>query len=373
MSSKGVLNKLYTGGGGLDFVGRRRTWYWTTAAILLVCLVSIALRGFSLGIDFVGGTKINMPAGNLETASVSKTFEDATGVEPKLVQIVGAGDTRILEINSKRLSEEQIGSARQALFEAYKPADASGKQTPDAIGDSTVSESWGSTITKRMLISMFVFLVAVFIYIAVRLEREMAVAAITALLIDFVAIAGIYALLGFEVSPATIIGLLTVLAFSLYDTVIVFDRVRENTAGYLGNRSRTYAEHANLAVNQTVMRSISTTVISALPILALIVIAVWLLGVGTLKDLALVQLIGVIEGTFSSVFLATPILVSLKNRSKETKAHNAEVEEHRNPQNKAKDSVENSGDVYVSDLSQSHKRTVSSPTSTGASWRPQRR
>lgn len=116
MSSKGVLNKLYTGGGGLDFVGRRRTWYWTTAAILLVCLVSIALRGFSLGIDFVGGTKINMPAGNLETASVSKTFEDATGVEPKLVQIVGAGDTRILEINSKRLSEEQIGSARQALL-----------------------------------------------------------------------------------------------------------------------------------------------------------------------------------------------------------------------------------------------------------------
>ena len=192
-----------------------------------------------------------------------------------------------------------------------------------------MSESWGSTITNRMLMSMGVFLIAVFVYIAIRLQREMAVAAILALFVDLITITGLYAIAGFEVTPATVIGLLTVLAFSLYDTVIVFDKVRENTAGYLGNKRLTYGEHANLAINQTVMRSISTTVISVLPILALMIVAVWLMGVGTLKDLALIQLIGVIWGTVSSIFLATPFLVSIKNRTKECKNHNAEVAEFR--------------------------------------------
>lgn len=369
MSGNSVMSKLYTGDGGLDFVGRRRTWYRTTLIIVVICFIAIAVRGFSLGIDFVGGTKMNMPAAQLETSEVADTFKDATGIEPELVQIVGSGDTRILEINSERLSEDQISRARVALFEKYQPVGSQGQPTPDAIGDSTVSESWGSTITQRMLISMFVFLAAVFGYITVRLEKEMAVAAIVALLVDLIVISGVYALVGFEVSPATIIGLLTVLAFSLYDTVIVFDKVRENTAGYLGNRTRTYAEHANLAVNQTVMRSISTTIISALPIIALIVIAVWLMGVGTLKDLALVQLIGVIEGTFSSVFLATPILVSLKNRSKKTSEHNRQVEMHRcGAEAQDASAPEQSAES-------THKRTVSGPQttpSTGASWRPDR-
>ena len=147
--------------------------------------------------------------------------------------------------------------------------------------------------------------------------------------VDGVLIAGFYALFGLEVTPAMIIGLLTVLTFSLYDTVIVFDKVRENTSGVLDSRRSTYAEEANLAVNQTVMRSISTSVISALPIVALMVVAVWMLGVGTLKDLALIQLIGVIEGIFSSLFLATPLLVSLVNRKKKYKEHNAAVERYR--------------------------------------------
>lgn len=369
MSNSGVLNKLYTGEGGLDFVGRRRTWYSIAVGVIVVCILAIALRGFTLGIDFVGGTKMNLPAADLTTSEVSQTFTDATGVTPESVQIVGSGDSRILEISSVRLSEEQIDAARSAMYDAYKPVDAAGTQTPDVIGDSTVSESWGSTITNRMIISMLVFLGAVFVYIAVRLQREMAVAAIAALLVDLIAISGIYALVGFEVTPATVIGLLTVLAFSLYDTVIVFDKVRENTAGYLGNTRRTYAEHANLAINQTVMRSISTTVISALPILALMIVAVWLMGVGTLKDLALVQLIGVIEGTFSSVFLATPILVSLKNRTKETKAHNEKVAAFRDPEHRAP------ADEEPEEPKEQPKRRVDStqtPRSTGASWRPNR-
>lgn len=371
MSKKGFLENLYTGAGGIDFLSRRRTWYWATAAIMAVCILGIVIRGFTLGIDFVGGTKLNMPAANLETTAVAQTFEEATGVVPEQVQIVGSGDTRVLEINSERLSEDQIAQARTALYEEYQPLDVNGEPSPDAVGDSTVSESWGSTITQRMLISMAVFLAAVFVYITVRLEREMAVAAIAALVVDIVVIGGIYAIFGLEVTPATVIGLLTVLAFSLYDTVIVFDKVRENTAGYLGNLRTTYAQHANLAVNQTVMRSISTTVISALPIVALMVIAVWLMGVGTLKDLAVIQLIGVIEGTLSSVLLATPMLVSLKNRTKETREHNAKVAA----------ALAGEAQPAQETASQTVKRSVVSPATrtvtptgetAGASWRPDR-
>ncbi len=377
MTNAGTLSRLYTGEGGLDFVGRRRLWYSITGVLLLVCLLAIIFRGFTLGIDFQGGTKMNMPAGDTETSQVEEVFTQATGVTPQLVQVVGSGDSRILEINSERLTDDQINKARSALFERFQPKDATGVANPDAVGDSTVSESWGSTITYRMLIALGVFFILIFLYIAFRFERDMAIAALAALGVDAVVIGGTYALIGFEVSPATIIGLLTVLAFSLYDTVVVFDKVKENTAGLLDSRRRTYAEQANLAVNQTVMRSISTTVISALPIAALMVIAVWLMGVGTLKDLSLVQLIGVIEGTFSSVFLATPIVVSLKNRQQKYRAHNKAVARVRARQEAEGDvdAQDVDDDVDASASSARATETVAAPrqnTSFGASWRPDR-
>ena len=371
MSSPSTATQIFTGDGNIDFVDKRRTAYWATLAIIVVCLLGITLRGFNLGIDFEGGTKMNMPAANLETSQVEETFTKATGVDPEQVQIVGSGDTRILEINSKRLTQGQIDAARQALFDAYKPVNSAGQQTPDAIGDSTVSESWGSTITNRMLMSMGVFLIAAFAYIAIRLQREMAVAAILALFVDLITITGLYAIAGFEVTPATVIGLLTVLAFSLYDTVIVFDKVRENTAGYLGN---------NLAINQTVMRSISTTVISVLPILALMIVAVWLMGVGTLKDLALIQLIGVIWGTVSSIFLATPFLVSIKNRTKECKEHNAEVAEFRARLASGETAEEAEAEEIEKERSRAEAAAAqrrgtgterpAGPSGSGTSWRP---
>jgi len=324
-SNNSFFRRLYTGEGGIDFVGRRKLWYIITLVVLAVCVLGIIFRGFTLGIDFQGGTKMTMPAAGLDTAAVSQTFEEATGVMPEGVQIVGAQDSRILEIASERLSDDQIMAAREALYTEFQPKDAAGEVTPDAVGDSTVSESWGSTITNRMVIAFGVFLLLIFVYIAVRFERDMSIAAIAALGVDGIFIAGCYALFGMEVTPAVVIGLLTVLSFSLYDTVVVFDKVEENTEGFEHTTRKTYGELANLAVNQTVMRSISTTVISALPIIALMIVAVWLMGVGTLKDLAVVQLIGVIEGTFSSVFLATPLLVSMKNRQKKFKKHNLEV------------------------------------------------
>lgn len=380
-----LFDRITTGEGGIDFIGRSKLWYWITAALVVLSIGAIAIRGFSMSIDFEGGTKLTMPAESLSVEEVENTFVDATGVEPEMVQVVGAGDTASIEINAERLSQDDIDAARLAIFDAYHPKDATGTPSPDAIGDSTVSESWGSTITQRMLISMGVFLVLAFVYIAIRLRREMAAAAMIALVVDAVLIAGIYALFGFEVSPAVIIGLLTVLSFSIYDTVIVFDKVRENTSGILQSRRQTYAEAANAAVNQTVMRSISTSVISALPIVALMVVAVWMLGVGALLDLALIQLIGVIEGIFSSIFLATPVLVSIAEQRSDIKEHNAEVARYRRGDGGRDDdsSTEHDGAKPVSRAvagpaeetrrvyAESH--STHDPGAGGATWRPKRR
>lgn len=323
-----LLDRITTGDGGIDFIGRSKLWYAITGVLIAVSLLTILLRGFDLSIDFEGGTKLNMPAQQYSAEQVERiedTFVEATGVTPELTQVVGSGDTATLEINSERLSEQQVQDARRAIYEEFQPRDAAGRATPDAVGASTVSESWGSTITKRMVLSLVAFLVLAFAYIALRLKPDMAAAAMLALLVDAIVIPGIYSIFGFEVSPAAVIGFLTVLTFSIYDTVIVFDKVRENVAGITGSRTTTYAEAANAAVNQTFMRSFSTSVISALPIVALLIVAVWMLGVGALQDLALIQLIGVIEGVFSSIFLATPMLVSIANRRKDIARHNAEV------------------------------------------------
>ena len=375
------MDRLYEDERGYDFIGRTKLWYCITAALIVAAVAAILIRGFSLSIDFEGGTTLSMPAGDLKEDEVSQVFEDSTGVEPEQVHIVGAGDSETLEIVSERLSQEDVNAARAAIYDNFQPKDENGKATPDAIGSSTVSESWGSSITQRMLIAMLVFLVAATVYVAIRLQKNMAFAAIIALIADGVIIAGIYALFGFEVSPAVIIGLLTVLTFSMYDSVIVFDKINENTEGLEGQRKKTYAELTNLAINQTVMRSISTSVISALPIVALFVVAVWLMGIGTLRDLALIQLIGVVEGIFSSIFFATPLVVTLANMSKRIKRHNKRVTDYR----AGKDE-----NVAAESGAASSARTVVSPASAtatpveidddpaestgqpGATWRPGR-
>ena len=375
------MDRLYEDERGYDFIGRTKLWYGITAALIVAAVAAILIRGFSLSIDFEGGTTLSMPAGDLKEDEVSQVFEDSTGGEPEQVHIVGAGDSETLEIVSERLSQEDVNAARAAIYDNFQPKDENGKATPDAIGSSTVSESWGSSITQRMLIAMLVFLVAATVYVAIRLQKNMAFAAIIALIADGVIIAGIYALFGFEVSPAVIIGLLTVLTFSMYDSVIVFDKINENTEGLEGQRKKTYAELTNLAINQTVRRSISTSVISALPIIALFVVAVWLMGIGTLRDLALIQLIGVVEGIFSSIFFATPLVVTFANMSKRIKRHNKRVTDYR--AGKDENAAAESGAA-------SPARTVVSPTSAtatpaeidddpsestgqpGATWRPGR-
>ena len=325
----GFFVRLYTGTGAFDVVGKRKLWFGVSALIVLIALASILIRGFTFGIDFEGGTKVSMPAagaqGQVTTQQVEDVFSKTLGRGPESVVQVGNGGSATIQIRTEKLSNPDNDKLRTALFDSFQPKAANGQPSKDEVSSSDVSETWGGQITQKAIIALFVFLALVAVYIAVRYERYMAAAALAALVFDVVTTAGVYSLVGFEVTPATVIGLLTILGFSLYDTVIVFDKVEENVHGFEHTTRRTFAEQANLAINQTFMRSINTSLISVLPILALIVIAVWLLGVGTLQDLALVQLVGVIVGTYSSIFFATPLLVAMRERTDLVRSHTRRV------------------------------------------------
>lgn len=324
-TSRSFLSRLYTGAGAFEVIGKRRMWYLVTALILAVGIISIGVRQFTFGIDFEGGTQISIPVSQgITSQSVEDIVGKALGSAPDSVQTAGSGSSETVQVRTDALSAEQARAVTVALTDAYAPT----LKAAD-VSISEVSSTWGREITEKMLLALAVFLVIVFVYIAVRFDREMSIAALATLFFDIICTAGVYSLVGFEVTPATVIGLLTILGFSLYDTVVVFDKVSENTRSVLQTTRRTYAEQANLAVNQTLMRSINTTIISVLPIIALMVIAVWLLGVGTLKDLALIQLVGVVVGTYSSIFLATPLLVTLKERRREIARHTARVLDRR--------------------------------------------
>jgi preprotein translocase subunit SecF len=314
----GFFHRLYVGTGAVDVVGKRKRWYIFFAILVLVCVASIVFRGFNLGIDFTGGTRISMPAqganGTIAVTQVQDTFKETLGFEDAATQTVGRSDSSTIQIRSETLNTDQVTKLKDALFKKFQPLNASGDPSERAISDSAVSASWGGEISQQALIALGVFLVLVTIFLAMYFEKWMAVAALAALVHDIVVTAGVYSIVGFEVTPATVIGLLTILGFSLYDTVVVFDKIKENTRGLLGLTRRTYAEAANLALNQTLMRSINTSLIAVLPVLGLLVVGVGLLGVGTLQDLALVQLTGILAGALSSIALATPVLVDLKMR-----------------------------------------------------------
>jgi preprotein translocase subunit SecF len=329
----GFFHRLYVGTGAVDVVGKRKRWYIFFAALVLVCVASIVFRGFNLGIDFTGGTRISMPAqganGTISVTQVQDVFKDTLGFEDAATQTVGTGDASTIQIRSETLNTGQVTKLKDALFTELQPLNSSGQPSERAISDSAVSASWGGEISQQALIALGVFLVLVTIFLAMYFEKWMAVAALAALVHDIVVTAGVYSIVGFEVTPATVIGLLTILGFSLYDTVVVFDKIKENTRGLLGLTRRTYGEAANLALNQTLMRSINTSLIAVLPVLGLLVVGVGLLGVGTLQDLALVQLTGIIAGALSSIALATPVLVDLKMREPKFQQQAARVRARR--------------------------------------------
>ena len=224
-------------------------------------------------------------------------------------QEVGSGSTRQIVVKTKELTLDRGQHGRRRKL----ASDAQG-QTRTRISTDSVSSSWGSEITRKAIQGLIVFLVVVFAYITLRFEWKMAVGALAALLHDLIIAAGVYSIVGFELTPSTVVGLLTILGFSLYDTVVVFDKVAENSKDLLATARMTYSEAANLAVNQTLMRSINTSLISLLPVAGLLFVGAGLLGVGTIKDLALILFVGLAVGAYSSLFLATPVVVDLKQR-----------------------------------------------------------
>jgi preprotein translocase SecF subunit len=313
-----LAHRLYNGEAGLDVVGHSRLIYKVTAVVVLLCIATMVFRGFNFGIDFAGGNSFRLPGSEVVLEDVRAAAEDA-GAEVASAQIVGA-DTVLLRTGA-------LGTdAEREVIDAV--ADAAGIQ-PDQVSPESVSAEWGQDITDQALIALVVFLIAVVIFLALRFQPKMAVGAMAALAHDIVVTAGIYSLVGFEVTPSTVIGFLTILGFSLYDTVVVFDKVDENTRGLEQTARMTYSEAANLAVNQTLMRSINTSVIALLPVAGLLFVGAGLLGVGTLKDLALVLFVGLAAGTYSSIFLATPIVADLKEREPEMEALRRRVQARR--------------------------------------------
>ena len=301
-----LSSRLYNGEAGLDVVGHSRLIYKITAVVMLLCIASMVFRGFNFGIDFAGGNSFRLP-GTAEQLVDVREAAAGTGAEVASAQVVG-GDTLLLR------TEQLDTDAERAVVEAV--AGAAGIE-PNQVSPESVSAEWGSDITDQALIALAVFLVAVILFLAVRFQPKMAIGAIAALVHDIVLTAGVYSLIGFEVTPSTVIGFLTILGFSLYDTVVVFDKVDENTKDLEKSARMTWGEAANLAVNQTLMRSINTSVIALLPVAGLLFVGAGLLGVGTLKDLALVLFVGLAAGAYSSIFLATPIVADLKEREPE--------------------------------------------------------
>ena len=303
MSIRDVGHRLYTGEVSYDFVGRKRTWYTLSAAILLVSVAALLLRGLNFGIEFRGGAEFRLPGATCAVQEAREAVLPFTTAEP-IVQQLGNGEIRV---QTEVLEPGADGPIADVLATTCGLA-------PDLINRNIIGATWGGEVTQQAVIALVVFLLLVSVLIRVLFETKMAIAALFALAHDLVITAGLYSLVGFEVTPATVIGMLTILGYSLYDTIVVFDSLRENTRGLERRGVMTYSEAANLSVNQTLVRSINTSVIALLPIGAILFVGAFLLGAGTLKDLSLVLLVGIAASTFSSIFFATPLLADLKER-----------------------------------------------------------
>lgn len=322
MSKSGLANRLYRGEAGLNIVGRRKVWFGVVGAVFLIALISFFTFGFKAGIEFRGGTEITVPAsvGTLEQAQTA-VGEEIVKVDPEAEVVTSlrlGGGTPSYTIRTTPVTNEQANQVKTELMGKFGLSE-------DAISTSVVSGAWGGQVTQKALVSLAIFLALVTVFLIIRFEWRMAVAALASLAFDLVAAAAVYSLVGFEVTPSTVIGFLTILGFALYDVVVVFDKVQENTRNITGSSTQTYAEAANLAVNQTLMRSINTGLVALLPVGGLLFIGAGLLGAGTLKDLGLVLFIGMGTAVYSSIFFATPVLVTLKEKEPKIANHTQRV------------------------------------------------
>ena len=308
-----VGGRLYRGEVSVEFVSRRRLWYAISGLILLISIGALAGRGLNFSVDFKGGSVLQFTDQHATIAQVRSTVTSSGGGQDAIVQQVGSGSKASWQVQTGTLAQAKLFKVQDGLSHAFG-------LTNSQVSISSIGPTWGSQITHKALQALIAFLIVIVIYLSAAFEWRMAAAAFVALIHDIVIATGIYALTAFEVSPATVIGLLTILGYSLYDTVVVFDKVRENTAGLAGSSRSTYSQSANLALNQTLVRSINTSIIALLPVAGILFVGGAILGAGELKDLALVLFVGMLSGTYSSIFIATPVLAQLKEREPQFKA-----------------------------------------------------
>lgn len=299
-------NDLYTGTRSINVVGKRKTWYSISAVLLAIFLAFSLVKGFNFGIEFRGGSEFRV-AGVIET-SQQLAVDAVKSVVPEQNPLVSNVGTDSIRVQTEQLSDLESEDVRVALATAY------GVNSSD-VASSFIGANWGADVTSKALTGLIVFIALAAVLMALYFRTlKMSVAAVVALLHDLVITAGVYALTGFEVTPAAVIGFLTILGYSLYDTVVVFDKIRENTLDVEHSETTTFAQQVNYAVNQTLVRSINTTVVAVLPVASILFIGAALLGAGTLRDIALALFIGMLIGTYSTIFIAAPLYSQLREK-----------------------------------------------------------
>jgi preprotein translocase subunit SecF len=361
----GPLARLYRGETRFDFVGKRKIWFSLSAAIIVLGIISIVLRGgLNLGIEFKGGTEWTISAPGVTQTQATNAL-NGTGLVDPTVELLGSGSKQTLNVQSdlNKLSASQqqtisnnVQKALLGVTAAHAPAStptttttsttakpttttsaaakagttattaasttatttptAGQNQTPapDKISITNVGPTWGSSITNKAIEALIIFFIVVAIYISIRFEPKMALAAFIAMIHDVLVAIGIYSIFNFQVTPDTVVAILTILGYSLYDTVVVFDRVRDNTKGIGSSGRLTYPQLINLSMNQTLARSINTSMVAIIPVLAILLIGAGLLGAQTLQSYGLALFVGLLSGAYSSIFIASPVLCMMKER-----------------------------------------------------------
>jgi preprotein translocase subunit SecF len=303
-SLSGIGGRLYRGETSFDFIGKRRRWYAISGLLIIASIGALAIQGLHLGIEFKGGSSYIVTKQGV-TVEQARAAVESTGISGEtIIQKIG---TEKIRVQTGALTTVESNALEDALATKLGVSVAS-------IDTQIIGPSWGKEITRKALYGLIGFVIVVMLYLAMAFEPKMAIAAIIAVVHDVFITVGIYALVGFDVTPATVIGFLTILGYSLYDTVVVFDKVRENTRTITSTSKSTYSQAANLAVNQTLVRSFNTSLIALIPVGSILFVGAGLLGAGTLKDLSLALFIGLATGTYSSIFIATPILAVLRER-----------------------------------------------------------
>ncbi|GAA1774099.1 protein translocase subunit SecF [Agromyces lapidis] len=310
-------NDLYTGKRSFNFVGGRKKWYAIIGVFVLLSVVVPLFTGVNFSIEFRGGSQFQISG--VENATAEPAIEAVESVVPEAttkVTVVGGTGVRV---QTDQLSQDESHEVSTALAEAYDVPESE-------VTSSFIGPTWGADVTRQAVLGLIAFVLLAAVVMALYFRTwKMSAAAIIALMVDLVVTTGIYAAVGFEISPAAMIGILTILSYSLYDTVVVFDKIRENTAEDGQESRRTFAESVNLAVNQTLVRSINTSVVAALPVAAILFIGAGVLGADTLRDISLALLIGILVGTWSTVFLAAPLYSQLREGEPAIRRHDQKV------------------------------------------------